>query len=73
MSDILKTIRLTGTSRSSFEDAISVTIARAAQTIVAIDSFDVVSLSGEVDQSGVISGHRVVIDVHFAIRESPGL
>ena len=67
---ITKTIRLSGTSPTSFEDAIAAVLARAALTIDAIESFQVVDMGGTVDESGAPAAFRVSIDVTFVVKES---
>jgi flavin-binding protein dodecin len=67
---ITKTIRLSGNSSTSFEDAIGAVLARAALTIDAIESYQVVELGGTVDRSGAPATFRVVLDVTFVVKES---
>lgn len=70
MEPITKTIRLSGSSERSIEDAISTVLGRAALTISDIRSFRVVDVSGTVSDSGVPSEYRVKLDITFTVRES---
>lgn len=67
---ITKTIRLTGSSPDSLEDAVRTVLARAAATIADIARWDLVRTGGKVDDSGVPTEFEVTIDVTFGIRES---
>ncbi len=49
---ISKTVRLSGGSSDSIEDAIRTVLARASVTIRDITRFDVAHVSGQVDSSG---------------------
>ena len=69
MSVVTKTIRLSGESDDSFEEAISAAVGRAALTITDIVSYTVVELTGTVDDSGVPS-FKATIDLTFNIKES---
>ncbi len=70
MDQITKTVRLSGSAPDSIEDAIAAVLGRAALTLEEIQSFEVVSLSGSVDASGVPAEYQVTLDVTFAVRES---
>src|SRR5690606_39966425 len=67
---IEKTIRLTGSSPDSMEDAVRTVLARAAATISDITRWDLVRAGGKVDASGVPTAFEVTIDVTFAIRDA---
>ena len=67
---INKTVRLSGGSSDSIEDAIRTVLARAAVTIRDITRFDVVHVSGQVDGAGVPTDFEVVLDITFRVRES---
>jgi len=67
---ITKTVRLSGGSSDSTEDAIRTVLARAAVTIRDIIRFDVVHVSGQVDSAGVPTDFEVVLDITFKVRES---
>jgi flavin-binding protein dodecin len=70
LDPITKTIRLSGSSERSIEDAISTVLGRAALTLSDIRSFRVVDVSGAVSDSGVPSEYRVKLDITFTVRES---
>ncbi len=70
MTGVTKTIRLSGGSSRSIEDAITVVLGRAAETIADIRSFEVARLGGTVSASGVPSRYEVSLDITFEVRES---
>ena len=70
MTGITKTIRLSGGSAGSIEDAISAVLARAAETITDIVRFEIVSAGGTVDDAGVPAHYDVTLDITFVVRES---
>lgn len=70
MSHITKTVRISGGSTKSIEDAIRTVLARAATTIDEITRFDVVDVWGEVDESGVPTEFSVSLDITFVVKES---
>ncbi|MGH8958294.1 MAG: dodecin family protein [Acidimicrobiia bacterium] len=67
---IEKTVRLSGGSSDSIEDAIRTVLARAAVTIRDITRFQVVKVSGQVDPAGVPTDFEVTLDITFQVRES---
>lgn len=67
---ITKTVRLTGSSPESMEDAVRTVLARAAATVADITRWDLVRAGGQVDKSGVPTDFEVTIDVTFGIRDS---
>jgi flavin-binding protein dodecin len=67
---ITKTVRLSGGSSDSIEDAIRTVLARAAVTIRDIQRFEVVDVSGRVDGAGVPTDFEVTLDITFTVRES---
>lgn len=69
MSSITKTIRLTGNAEGSIEDAVRTVLARAASTISDIHHFEIVKVSGEVDDSGAPTMFAVVLDITFGIKD----
>ena len=66
---ITKTVRLSGSSDRSIEDAISTVLGRAAVTTSDITKFVVVRVGGTVDESGVPSSFDVTLDITFEVRE----
>ena len=70
MSQITKTVRLSGSSADSIEDAVRTVLARAAVTIDEIVRFDLVRTGGTVDSSGVPTQFEVVLDITFVVKES---
>lgn len=70
MSRISKTIRLSGGSPDSIEDAIATVLARAALTITDIVRFEVVSITGAVDAAGAPAEYEVTLDVTFGVKET---
>ena len=69
MSAVTKTVRLSGESENTFEEAISAALGRAALTIEEIVSYEVVELGGAVDEAGVPS-YQATIDVVFTVKET---
>lgn len=67
---ITKTIRLTGSSPDSIEDAVRIVLARAAATITGITRWDMVKAGGGVDDAGVPTRFEVTIDITFGIRDA---
>lgn len=70
MSQITKTVRLSGSSAESIEDAVRTVLARAATTIDEITQFDLVRTWGAVDPSGVPTEFSVTLDITFTVKES---
>ena len=70
MTGITKTIRLSGGTGESIEDAVAAVLARAAETIRDIESFTIVSAGGRVDKAGVPEHYDVTLDITFVVRES---
>jgi flavin-binding protein dodecin len=67
---ISKTIRLSGGSSNSIEDAIRTVLARAAITIRDIQRFEVVEVGGTVDQAGVPTDFKVTLDITFTVGDT---
>lgn len=70
MTQITKTVRLSGSSPDSIEDAVRTVLARAAITIDEIARFDLVRVWGSVDESGVPTEFSVTLDIIFTVKES---
>jgi hypothetical protein len=70
MGQITKTIRITGSSPDSFEDAVTTVLARTAETVSGIEGFEVVRQAGSVDEAGVVTRFEVTVDITFGVRES---
>jgi flavin-binding protein dodecin len=70
MSSITKTIRLSGQAGDSIEDAVRTVLARAAATISDIQSFRIVEVGGNVDDSGAPTSFTVTVDITFGIKET---
>ena len=70
MAQITKTVRLSGSSPESVEDAVRTVLARAATTIDEITRFDLVHTWGSVDSSGVPTEFSVTLDLTFIVKES---
>ncbi len=70
MTGVTKTIRLSGSSERSVEDAISTVLGRAAETIADIRRYEVVTLGGTVSASGVPASYDVTLDITFGVRDS---
>ena len=71
MTAVTKTLRLSGGSERSMEDAISTVLARAATSVEDIATFEVVRIGGTVDDAGVPSSYDVTLDIVFNVREIP--
>ncbi|HEY5684931.1 MAG TPA: dodecin family protein [Acidimicrobiia bacterium] len=70
MSQITKTVRLSGSSPESIEDAVRTVLARAAVTVDEISRFDVVRVWGSVDDAGLPTEFSVALDITFVVKES---
>lgn len=70
MSYITKTIRLTGTSENSIEEAVTTALGRASSALEDVMTFRVVEIEGTVDASGTPAEYSVTLDVAFVVRES---
>ena len=70
MSKIIKTVRLSGSSADSIEDAVRTVLARAAITIDEITRFTVREVGGTVDASGSPTSVDVTVDIDFVVREA---
>jgi flavin-binding protein dodecin len=68
--NITKTVRLGGSSSNSIEDAVRTVLARAAVTIDEITGFELMTVHGTVDESGVPTSFDVVVDITFVVKES---
>ncbi len=71
MTAVTKTLRLSGGSERSIEDAISTVLARAATSIEDLVTFDIVRVGGTVDSSGVPASYEVTLDITFGVRDNP--
>jgi flavin-binding protein dodecin len=67
---ITKTVRLTGSSAATIEEAIAGVLGRAAETLQDIQNFTVVDIAGTVDPSGIVAEYRVTLDITFVVKES---
>lgn len=70
MSEISKTIRLSGSSADSIEDAVRTVLGRAAVTISDITRWHLVRVGGRVDDSGVPTEFAVTVDITFAVKDA---
>lgn len=70
MSQIIKTVRLGGSSPDSIEDAVRTVLARAAITIDEITGFTLKEVTGTVDEAGVPTSFDVSVDITFVVKES---
>ncbi len=70
MNSITKTVRVSGSSPRSIENAVKTVLARAAVTIDEIISFEVVKVGGSVDPSGIPESYDVTLDITFTVKES---
>jgi len=71
VAPITKTVRISGSSPRSIEDAISGILGRAAETLEDIQSFLVIEVGGSVGRSGVPAEYTVTLDIEFVVKESP--
>jgi len=71
MNTITKTVRVSGASSRSIEDAVKTVLARASVTIEKIVAFELVKVGGQVDSSGVPESYEVTLDITFTVKESP--
>ncbi len=70
MQSVTKTIRISGGSERSIEDAVLVVLGKAALSITDIRSFELVRAGGTVSDSGVPAEYTVTLDITFVVRES---
>ncbi|HKZ28649.1 MAG TPA: dodecin family protein [Acidimicrobiia bacterium] len=70
MVPISKTVRVSGSSPRSIEDAITGILGRAAETLEDIRSFKIVDVEGTVDQSGAPAEYTVTLDIRFVVKET---
>lgn len=66
---ITKTMRVSGSSDRSIEAAIKTVLARVAESIREIISYEVVTISGSVDESGAPKDFHVDLDITFIVGE----
>ena len=66
MERTYKLIELIGISHQGYEDAIQHAVAKAAQTVTGLSWFEVVSLSGHI-QEGKISEYQAKIKLAFRV------
>jgi flavin-binding protein dodecin len=71
VGSITKTVRVSGSSELSIEDAIVGILGRASETIEEIRSFRVVEVEGLVEGSGIPAEYTVTLDIRFVVKESP--
>jgi len=71
LTAVTKTVRLSGGSERSIEDAVSTVLARAAVSIEDIATFEIVRVGGTVGGSGVAASYEVTLDITFTVRETP--
>jgi len=64
-----KKIELTGSSRSSIEDAISNALVECAKTVDNLDWFEVTEIRGHI-QNGNVGHYQVTIKVGFRVQDS---
>jgi len=65
---IYKKVEIIGVSKSGFEDAIQVAIAKAHKSLEAISWFEVMEMRGHVDKDGRVCEYQVVIKVAFQLK-----
>ena len=66
---IEKTIELTGSSKASIEDAVSLAVSRAAVTISGIEEVEVTDIKAIVED-GAIARWKVTIKATFPVKDS---
>ena len=70
MTSVTKTIRLSGGSERSIEDAVSSVLGRAAMTIEDLHTFEVVRLGGTVADDGTPSSYDVTLEITFGVKDA---
>ena len=73
MTSVTKTVRLSGGSESSIEDAVSTVLARAAETIRDVQRFDIVEAGGSVASDGTVERYTVTLDIEFVVGDTAHL
>lgn len=66
---ITKTMRVSGSSDRSIEAAIKVVLARVAESVRDITHYEIVKVSGSVDEAGVPTDFHVDLDITFVVGE----
>lgn len=66
MDNVYKTVELTGSSRTSVEEAVQAAITRASQTLHAMRWFEVSEIRGHLDE-GAIDYWQVTVKVGFTL------
>jgi len=64
-----KKVELTGSSKSSIEDAISNALAECAKTVKNLDWFEVTEIRGHIE-NGKVGHYQVTVKVGFRIQDS---
>jgi flavin-binding protein dodecin len=67
---VYKTIELTGSSKTSIEDAVNTAIAKASQTIRQITWFQVLETRGHIS-GGKVEYWQVSIKIGFTLQDQP--
>ncbi len=70
MGGTFKFIRLVGTSKNSYEEAISNALSDARASLRGLNWYQVVEQRGAIDGDGKVSEYQIVIDVAFKIERS---
>lgn len=70
MGGTFKFIRLVGTSKNNYEDAISSALADAKVSLRGLNWYQVVEQRGAIDGDGKVSEYQIVLDVAFKIERS---
>ena len=66
---ITKTVRLTGESAESIEGAIAAVLARAAASLRAVETYEVIRVAGRLtEEDGWV--HEVTVDVTFGVKDA---
>jgi len=66
---ITKTVRLTGESAESIEGAIAAVLARAAVSLRAVETYEVIRVAGRLtEEDGWV--HEVTVDVTFGVKDA---
>lgn len=67
MGEAYRMIRLVGTSRVSYEDAINSAVADAAGSLRSLRWFQVAEQRGRIDESGRVAEWQAVVDIAFRV------
>lgn len=64
---VVKVIELVGQSEQSWEDAVQVAVKEASKSVRGITGVEVLNWTGQVNDSGELTGYRANVQVAFQV------